>query len=108
MSLKDLIGSNDQKLKLREQKLSKEVDAAYEKAVLAATREFRKLEELDPNTPLSSEKVKRIMAKTWKAFENEFKVLSKPVKEAMLESYDDGLFETGKILEMQNEGKSKV
>jgi len=108
MELKNLIGSNDQKLKLREQKLTKEIDAAYEKAVLAATREFKRLEELNPDTPLSSESVKRIMAKTWKAFEEEFNVLVKPVREAMIESYEEGLSETGKILELANEGKSKV
>ena len=96
--IKMLIGSNDQKLKLREQRFIQEVNTAYEKAVEKSIREFKKLEKLSVDTKLNSREVKLIVARALAVFQAEFEVLSEPLKEAMVESYEEGLSETGQIL----------
>lgn len=101
--IKRVIEANDQKLKLREQRLIQEMNTAYERAIEEATREFRKLEKLSPGANLSDETVKRILAKVLGAFQAEFEVLVEPLQEAMKESYGEGLSETGKILEASKE-----
>jgi len=99
--VRDLISGNDQKLKIREEKLTLEIDTIYEQAVKKAMNEFRKLEKLDTSTKLNSKEVKLIFAKALVEFQKSFKVLSEPIKEAMEDSYKEGLRETGKILEMR-------
>ena len=93
-----LIESDDQKLKLREQKLIQKINVAYEKAVKEAMKEFKYLEKLNPDITPTHVQVKKILAKALVAFQKEYESLVEPIREAMKESYEDGLGETGQIL----------
>lgn len=100
-----LIGSNDQKLKLREQRFIQEVNTAYEKAVEKSIREFKKLEKLSSDSKIESREVKLILARALAVFQAEFAVLSEPLQEVMEESYEEGLNETGQILAAADRSK---
>ncbi len=96
--LRRIIESNDQKLKVREQKLIRDIDIAYEKAVKEAIKEFKYLEKLNPDVKPSNSQVKKILIKALNAFQEEYNSLIEPIKKAMEESYGDGLSEAGQIL----------
>jgi hypothetical protein len=66
----------------------------YDKAVAKATE---KLKELKPEE-LTRESVKQILDEVSVSFSTEFVKLAEPFREAILESYDEGMKETGIIL----------
>ncbi len=66
-------------------------------------RATEKLRELKPEE-INKENVKKILEDVTLAFDEEFDKLAEPVRKAMLESYDEGLKETGAILSELNEG----
>jgi len=98
VDIQKVVEENDRILKEREQRLIQEINRIYDKAVSAATREFKYLESLNPNIKPSSAQVRKILSKTLSAFETEFKVLVEPIAEATRDSYEEGLRETGQIV----------
>jgi hypothetical protein len=97
--VKELIEQNDKVLTEHEEKLIKAINVAYQKALKACTKEFKELEGLDPGVKLGSQQVKEILAKAMTNFQDEYQVLIKPIREAMLKCYDEGLKEAGQFLE---------
>jgi membrane-associated HD superfamily phosphohydrolase len=97
-----LIKRNDEAIKQRENTLTDKVEEAYNRAIAAAIKEFKELENISENKKVSSQEVKRILDKTLKAFGEEFQLLVKPIQEATIESYEEGMSETGQILKVLN------
>jgi TRAP-type C4-dicarboxylate transport system substrate-binding protein len=101
MEVQTLIEMNDTKLKNREDRLLQEVNQVYDKAVEKATE---KLKELN-SEELTRESVKRVLEEVSVSFSLEFEKLAEPFRKAILESYDEGLKETGNILEENKNDK---
>jgi len=94
-----MIEQDDQKLKLRENELINKINDAYDRAITAARKEFKALEAVSENKKVSSQEVKRILEKTMTVFKKEYDILIAPIQKMTLECYEEGLEETGKILE---------
>jgi hypothetical protein len=75
--------------------LIQEVNQVYDEAVAKATE---KLKELKPEE-LTRESVKQILDEVSASFSTEFVKLAGTLGAAILESYDEGLKETGIILD---------
>jgi protoporphyrinogen oxidase len=96
-----LIEQNDDKLKVREDKLIERINLAYEKAIKEAIKEFKHLEKIDQKP--SRVQVANILKKTMNAFSEEMEKLVDPITKATIESYDEGLNETGQIVKASRE-----
>jgi TRAP-type C4-dicarboxylate transport system substrate-binding protein len=73
----------------------------YDEAVAKATE---KLKELKPEE-LTRENVKKLLEEVADSFVVEFDKLAEPFRKAMTESYDEGLKETGIVLDKIKGGK---
>jgi len=98
-----LIEKNDDKLKVREDKLIEQINTAYESAIKEAIKEFKYLEKLNANITPSRAQVANILKKTMTAFSEEMEKLVDPITKATQESYDEGLHETGQIVKAAKE-----
>jgi len=103
VDIKKVVEENDRILKNREQELIQKINEVYDKAVRKATEEFKPLEKIDLMS--INTQVKRILARTIKVFQDEMKTLVEPIAKATRESYEEGLRETGHILEAMEEEK---
>jgi hypothetical protein len=104
--LRELIEKNDLLLSERESELIKKVNRTYKKAIQAAELEFRALEKLPPELKdVRRKEVQDILDKTVDAFEREYKTLIEPIRQAMEEFFDEGLKESGQVLQMLEEQK---
>ncbi len=101
MEVADLIKLNDAMLKKREDKLIQEVNRVYDEAIARATE---KLKGLKPEE-LTRENVRKILEEVADSFNLEFEKLTGPFQEAIAKSYDEGLKETGLILNEIKGGK---
>jgi predicted transcriptional regulator len=99
-----LIEKNDDKLKVRENKLIEQINTTYERAIKEAIKEFKYLEKLNPNIKPSKAQVANILKKTMSAFSEEMEKLVDPITKTTQESYDEGLSETGQIVKAAREG----
>jgi len=66
----------------------------YDEAVAKASE---KLKELKPEE-VTKESVKKVLDEVSASFSSEFEKLAEPFRQAMIESYDEGIKETGIIL----------
>ncbi len=73
----------------------------YDKAIAKATE---KLKELKPEE-ITRENVRKVLEEVADSFSIEFEKLATPFREAITESYDEGLRETGLILNEIKGGK---
>lgn len=67
----------------------------YDEAVSKASE---KLKELKPEE-LTRESVRKVLDEVSESFSSEFEKLAEPFRQAIVESYDEGLKETGIILD---------
>ncbi len=96
--LKQLISQNDTRLKKAEDKLTKQVDQIYNRAVVRATEEFKALEKLSPDAKVDSKEVRAIVQRAIKAYDEEFEKLVKPFEEEISKCYDESLEETSLLI----------
>lgn len=66
----------------------------YDEAVAKATEKLKNLK----SEEITKENVKRILEEVSASFSSEFEKLADPFTKAIIESYDDGIKETGIIL----------
>src|SRR4030042_2217757 len=96
MDIQTLVKMNDSKLKKREDQLMQEVNRAYDEAVAKATKELIGLDKENINR----QELRNILTKSAEAFKERYNELVEIFKKEILESYEEGLKETGQILEL--------
>jgi hypothetical protein len=96
--LKQLVGQNDTRLKKAEDKLTKEVDQIYKRAVAKATEEFRALEKVSPDAKVDSKEVRAIIQRAMKAYDKEFEQLAGLFQAEITKCYDESLEETSLLI----------
>jgi RNAse (barnase) inhibitor barstar len=97
-SLIEIIQSNDEKLRKREDALIQVMDEVYDSAIKNLIGKFKKLEKVSPDTKVSNQHVQKILDEVAEEFSGKFKALVDPVRKAMLDSYVEGLTETTEFL----------
>ena len=96
MDIQTLVKMNDSKLKKRQDQLMQEVNRAYDEAVAKATKELIGLDKENINR----QELRNILTKSAEAFKERYNELVEIFKKEILESYEEGLKETGQILEL--------
>lgn len=96
--LKSLIEQNDRNISKKENKLQKEIDQVYKKAIATATKKFEKMKKMHPDSKASSEEVQKVINETIEAFWKEWEKLIIPIQKETLGCYDDGVEETSLLL----------